>query len=210
MIKSYIITSERKIDVEDEQMQITKVTSEFSATKEYLLNFEKALKKVLSEKFKKNDYKILIVSDENKAFKGIKVLELVILLNNKKRIDFVKEQLTRIENYSGIINKIKFGILNETQLYDDLKSTSEINAQSWADEIFKYLANNFNFNGKINIEVSSYEQEIQSFWATASGKGVDDDIVWALKEMSNAITLSKNFGFYINDKYSFIDGYFQR
>jgi hypothetical protein len=31
-----------------------------------------------------------------------------------------------------------------------------------------------------------------------------------MKEISKAITLSKNIGLYIYDKYSFIDGYFKR
>ena len=47
-------------------------------------------------------------------------------------------------------------------------------------------------------------------YVITSGKGTNDNIVWIMKEMSKAITLSKNCGFYIDDKFSFIDSYFQR
>lgn len=206
MIKTYMVTSGRK-EIKDEELEIINVkaennltTSFKSRTENFLLNVEERVVSLLKTKFKEFSYKILCVANEERN-KNLNVLKLIILLDEKEKIDFVKNSLTEFE--------AEFGILREKPNAMVLSPIKE-KVQEWADEIQNYLANEFKFNGKTIIEASSYNGELQSFNITNSGKGVNDNIVWVMKEISKAITLSKNIGLYIYDKYSFIDGYFKR
>ena len=208
MIKTYTITSEKEKIVKNGQIEVVRVeaennlTTEFtSKTKNYLFSLEKEMKEKLSKTFKKTDYKILIVADENFKEENPKILKIVILLDKQEKIDFVKNSLTQIN--------IEYGILKDT-IQENIISEFYANVREWTNAIQNYLANEFGFSGKTIIEASLYNEELQAFNITCSGKGTNDDIVWVMKEMSKAITLSKNCGFYIDDKFSFIDSYFQR
>lgn len=208
MIKTYMITSEKEKVVKNEQIEVVRVeaennlTTEFtSRTKNYLFFLEKEMKEKLSKVFKKTDYKILIVADENFKEKNPKILKIIILLDNQEKIDFVKNSLTQ--------TNIEYGILRDT-IQKNTISEFYAKVREWTNTIQNYLANEFGFSGKTIIEASLYDEELQAFNITCSGKGTNDDIVWVMKEMSKAITLSKNYGFYIEDKLSFINSYFQR
>ena len=208
MIKTYVITSGKEKIVKNKQIEVVRVeaennlTTEFtSKTKNYLFSLEKEMKEKLSKTFKKTDYKILIVADENFKEENPKILKIVILLDKQEKIDFVKNSLTQIN--------IEYGILKDT-IQENIISEFYANVREWTNAIQNYLANEFGFSGKTIIEASLYNEELQAFNITCSGKGTNDDIVWVMKEMSKAITLSKNCGFYIDDKFSFIDSYFQR
>ena len=208
MIKTYVITSEKEKIVKNKQIEVVRVEAEnnlttgfTSKTKNYLFSLEKEMKEKLSKAFKKTDYKILIVADENFKEENPKILKIVILLDKQEKIDFVKNSLTQ--------TNIEYGILKDT-IQKNIISKFYANVREWTNTIQKYLANEFGFSGKTIIEASLYDEELQAFNITCSGKGTNDDIVWVMKEMSKAITLSKNYGFYIEDKLSFIDSYFQR
>ena len=208
MIKTYVITSGKEKIIKNKQIEVVRVeaennlTTEFtSKTKNYLFSLEKEMKEKLSKVFKKTDYKILIVADENFKEENPKILKIVILLDKQEKIDFVKNSLTQ--------TNIEYGILKDT-IQKNIISEFYANVRKWTNTIQKYLANEFGFSGKTIIEASLYDEELQAFNITCSGKGTNDDIVWVMKEMSKAITLSKNCGFYIDDKFSFIDSYFQR
>ena len=208
MIKTYVITSGKEKIVKNKQIEVVRVeaennlTTEFtSKTKNYLFSLEKEMKEKLSKTFKKTDYKILIVADENFKEENPKILKIVILLDKQEKIDFVKNSLTQ--------TNIEYGILKDT-IQKNIISEFYANVRKWTNTIQNYLANEFGFSGKTIIEASLYDEELQAFNITCSGKGTNDDIVWVMKEMSKAITLSKNCGFYIDDKFSFIDSYFQR
>ena len=208
MIKTYTITSEKEKIVKNGQIEVVRVEAEnnlttgfTSKTKNYLFSLEEEIKEKLSKVFKKTDYKILIVADENFKEENPKILKIIVLLDKQEKIDFVKNSLTQ--------TNIEYGILRDT-IQENIISEFYANVREWANTIQNYLANEFGFSGKTIIEASLYNEEIQAFNITCSGKGTNDDIVWVMKEMSKAITLSKNCGFYIDDKFSFIDGYFQR
>ena len=208
MIKTYTITSEKEKIVKNGQIEVVRVEAEnnlttgfTSKTKNYLFSLEEEIKEKLSKVFKKTDYKILIVADENFKEENPKILKIVVLLDKQEKIDFVKNSLTR--------TNIEYGILRDT-IKENIISEFYANVREWTNTIQNYLANEFSFSGKTIIEASLYNEELQAFNITCSGKGTNDDIVWVMKEMSKAITLSKNCGFYIDDKFSFIDSYFQR
>ena len=208
MIKTYTITSEKEKIVKNGQVEVVRVEAEnnlttgfTSKTKNYLFSLEEEIKEKLSKAFKKTDYKILIVADENFKEENPKILKIVVLLDKQEKIDFVKNSLTR--------TNIEYGILKDT-IQENIISEFYANVREWTNTIQNYLANEFGFSGKTIVEASLYNEELQAFNITCSGKGTNDDIVWVMKEMSKAITLSKNCGFYINDKFSFVNGYFQR
>lgn len=208
MIKTYMITSEKEKIVKNKQIEVVRVeaennlTTEFtSKTKNYLFSLEKEMKEKLSKVFKKTDYKILIVADENFKEENPKILKIVVLLDKQEKIDFVKNSLTQ--------TNIEYGILKDT-IQENIISEFYANIREWTNTIQNYLANEFGFSGKTIIEASLYNEELQAFNITCSGKGTNDDIVWVMKEISKVITLSKNYGFYIKDKFSFINSYFQR
>lgn len=208
MIKTYMITSEKEKIVKNEQVEVVRVEAEnnlttgfTSKTKNYLFSLEEEIKEKLSKAFKKTDYKILIVADENFKEENPKILKIVVLLDKQEKIDFVKNSLTQ--------TNIEYGILKDT-IQENIISEFYANVREWTNTIQNYLANEFGFSGKTIVEASLYNEELQSFNITCSGKGTNDDIVWVMKEMSKAITLSKNCGFYIDDKFSFINDYFQR
>ena len=208
MIKTYTITSEKEKIVKNGQIEVVRVEAEnnlttgfTSKTKNYLFSLEEEIKEKLSKAFKKTDYKILIVADENFKEENPKILKIVILLDKQEKIDFVKNSLTQ--------TNIEYGILKDT-IQENIISEFYANIREWTNAIQNYLANEFGFSGKTIIEASLYNEELQAFNITCSGKGTNDNIVWVMKEMSKAITLSKNCGFYIDDKFSFIDSYFQR
>lgn len=208
MIKTYTITSEKEKIVKNGQIEVVRVEAEnnlttgfTSKTKNYLFSLEEEINEKLSKAFKKTDYKILIVADENFKEENPKILKIVVLLDKQEKIDFVKNSLTQIN--------IEYGILKDT-IQENIISEFYANVREWTNAIQNYLANEFGFSGKTIIEASLYNEELQAFNITCSGKGTNDDIVWVMKEMSKAITLSKNCGFYIDDKFSFIDSYFQR
>ena len=208
MIKTYTITSEKEKVVKNEQIEVVRVEAEnnlttgfTSKTKNYLFSLEEEIKEKLSKAFKKTDYKILIVADENFKEENPKILKIVVLLDKQEKIDFVKNSLTQ--------TNIEYGILKDT-IQENIISEFYANVREWTNAIQNYLANEFGFSGKTIIEASLYNEELQAFNITCSGKGTNDDIVWVMKEMSKAITLSKNCGFYIDDKFSFVNDYFQR
>lgn len=208
MIKTYTITSEKEKIVKNGQIEVVRVEAEnnlttgfTSKTKNYLFSLEEEIKEKLSKAFKKTDYKILIVADENFKEENPKILKIVVLLDKQEKIDFVKNSLTQ--------TNIEYGILKNT-IQENIISEFYANVRKWANVIQNYLANEFGFSGKTIIEASLYNEELQAFNITCSGKGTNDDIVWVMKEMSKAITLSKNCGFYIDDKFSFVNDYFQR
>ena len=208
MIKTYAITSEKEKIVKNGQIEVVRVEAEnnlttgfTSKTKNYLFSLEEEMKEKLSKAFKKTDYKILIVADENFKEENPKILKIVVLLDKQEKIDFVKNSLTQ--------TNIEYGILKDT-IQENIISEFYANVREWSNAIQNYLANEFSFSGKTIVEASLYNEELQAFNITCSGKGTNDDIVWVMKEMSKAITLSKNYGFYVDDKFSFIDGYFQR
>lgn len=208
MIKTYTITSEKEKIVKNGQIEVVRVEAEnnlttgfTSKTKNYLFSLEEEMKEKLSKAFKKTDYKILIVADENFKEENPKILKIVVLLDKQEKIDFVKNSLTQ--------TNIEYGILRDT-IKENIISEFYANVREWTNTIQNYLANEFGFSGKTIVEASLYNEELQAFNITCSGKGTNDDIVWVMKEMSKAITLSKNCGFYVDDKFSFIDGYFQR
>ena len=208
MIKTYTITSEKEKIVKNGQIEVVRVEAEnnlttgfTSKTKNYLFSLEEEIKEKLSKVFKKTDYKILIVADENFKEENPKILKIIVLLDKQEKIDFVKNSLTQ--------TNIEYGILKDT-IQENIISEFYANVRKWANVIQNYLANEFGFSGKTIIEASLYNEELQAFNITCSGKGTNDDIVWVMKEMSKAITLSKNCGFYIDDKFSFVNGYFQR
>ena len=208
MIKTYTITSEKEKIVKNGQIEVVRVEAEnnlttgfTSKTKNYLFSLEEEMKEKLSKAFKKTDYKILIVADENFKEENPKILKIVVLLDKQEKIDFVKNSLTQ--------TNIEYGILRDT-IQENIISEFYANVREWTNIIQNYLANEFGFSGKTIVEASLYNEELQAFNITCSGKGTNDNIVWIMKEMSKAITLSKNCGFYINDKFSFINDYFQR
>lgn len=208
MIKTYTITSEKEKIVKNGQIEVVRVEAEnnlttgfTSKTKNYLFSLEEEIKEKLSKVFKKTDYKILIVADENFKEENPKILKIIVLLDKQEKIDFVKNSLTQ--------TNIEYGILKNT-IQENIISEFYANVRKWANVIQNYLANEFGFSGKTIIEASLYNEELQAFNITCSGKGTNDDIVWVMKEMSKAITLSKNCGFYIDDKFSFVNDYFQR
>ena len=208
MIKTYTITSEKEKIVKNGQIEVVRVEAEnnlttgfTSKTKNYLFSLEEEIKEKLSKAFKKTDYKILIVADENFKEENPKILKIVILLDKQEKIDFVKNSLTQ--------TNIEYGILRDT-IQENIISEFYSNVREWTNTIQNYLANEFGFSGKTIIEASLYNEELQAFNITCSGKGTNDNIVWIMKEMSKAITLSKNCGFYIDDKFSFVNDYFQR
>ena len=208
MIKTYTIISEKEKIVKNGQIEVVRVEAEnnlttgfTSKTKNYLFSLEEEIKEKLSKAFKKTDYKILIVADENLKEENPKILKIVVLLDKQEKIDFVKNSLTQ--------TNIEYGILKDT-IQENIISEFYANVREWTNAIQNYLANEFGFSGKTIIEASLYNEELQAFNITCSGKGTNDNIVWVMKEMSKAITLSKNCGFYIDDKFSFIDSYFQR
>ena len=208
MIKTYTVTSEKEKIVKNGQIEVVRVEAEnnlttgfTSKTKNYLFSLEEEIKEKLSKAFKKTDYKILIVADENFKEENPKILKIVVLLDKQEKIDFVKNSLTQIN--------IEYGILKDT-IQENIISEFYANVREWANTIQNYLANEFGFSGKTIVEASLYNEELQAFNITCSGKGTNDNIVWVMKEMSKAITLSKNCGFYIDDKFSFVNDYFQR
>ena len=208
MIKTYTITSEKEKIVKNGQVEVVRVEAEnnlttgfTSKTKNYLFSLDEEIKEKLSKAFKKTDYKILIVADENFKEENPKILKIVILLDKQEKIDFVKNSLTQ--------TNIEYGILRDT-IKENIISEFYANVREWTNIIQNYLANEFGFSGKTIIEASLYNEELQAFNITCSGKGTNDNIVRIMKEMSKAITLSKNYGFYVDDKFSFINGYFQR
>ena len=208
MIKTYTITSEKEKIVKNGQIEVVRVEAEnnlttgfTSKTKNYLFSLEEEIKEKLSKAFKKTDYRILIVADENFKEENPKILKIVVLLDKQEKIDFVKNSLTQ--------TNIEYGILKDT-IQENIISEFYSNVREWTNTIQNYLANEFSFSGKTIIEASLYNEELQAFNITCSGKGTNDNIVWIMKEMSKAITLSKNCGFYIDDKFSFINDYFQR
>ena len=206
MIKSFMTTSARKSLV-SRQMEIIDVSAEnnlttslMSYTENHLMNFRSRLESVLKTKFKDPKYEIMIVADENRLFRKTDVIELIVLLENDEQIKCVKDSLTE--------KKLTLGLLTEEPPPVETTEFKDV-IQDWCNEIQKYLSNEFYFNGMTKIKAAVVDRELVAFYISNTGKGVNDDIVFALKEMSKAITASKNFGLYVSDKYSFIKAFFK-
>lgn len=206
MIKSFMTTSARK-NLVSRQMEIIDVSAEnnlttslMSYTENYLMNFRSRLDSVLKSSFKEPKYEIMIVADENRLFRNTKVIELIALLEDDEQIKCVKDSLTE--------PKLTLGLLTEEP---PLIETTEFRdaVQDWCNEIQKYLSNEYEFNGMTRIKAAVADGELVAFYVSNTGRGVNDDIVFVMKEMSKTITTSKNFGLYIPDKYSFIDSFFK-
>ena len=205
MIRTFMVTSAENISTE-RQMEIVDVSSENnlmtslrSATENYLLEFKGMVDAVLRSKFKEPKYEIMIVADEDRDGK-VNVIDLITLLEGDAQIKCVKDSLTE--------PKARFRILAEEPRANEI-SMFKNTVRDWCDEIQKYLSNEFGFNGATRIRAAVADGELVAFNISNTGKGVNDDIVFVMKQMSKIITTSKNFGFYIPDKYSFIDAFFK-
>ena len=138
MIKTYVITSGKEKIVKNKQIEVVRVeaennlTTEFtSKTKNYLFSLEEEIKEKLSKAFKKTDYKILIVADENFKEENPKILKIVVLLDKQEKIDFVKNSLTQ--------TNIEYGILRDI-IQKNIISKFYANVREWTNTIQNYLA----------------------------------------------------------------------
>jgi len=203
MLKSYKATSAKRI-LKEEQLEIVDVISEGSASsgyssksKHYLRDLEMKVKTTLMARFKDLNYEILLVVDED--YKSFSVVKIVILLDDQEKINYLKSKIKDTVSYR-ILKKLPENI--HTTFFKAL-------IQSWSNEIQNYLANEFNFKGNTKIQASVCDKKICSFKATASGKGMNENISKVLKKLSADIT-SGLIDVNVKDKFTIIDSFFEK
>ena len=133
MIKNYIIYKNKKI-INSKQLEHYDVVSENSSTKEFLLDFEKSMIKILSEKFKDFDYQLFGVFDENI---GIKPLNIVVMLDSEEKVDYIKQQIDRITDVDMVKSKIVFDIIKKESF--EKTTNNKILTEEWANSLGEWV-----------------------------------------------------------------------
>lgn len=204
MIRVEELSSGGILYIESKDFEIVKVSSERNLlhnfktlTFNYAFNLETQVREVLSKNFKLiPQYKILVVGDEK--LDSLEIKKAIILLEDEEKKQCVMNSLTG--------KFFEFGIMEEK--VEDKKITLFYqNCSKWCDSVQNYLANSFNFDGFTKITASAYNGDLVSFDITVSGKGTNDNIVFATKQISKAmndisLTLSED------EIYTFVDNYF--
>lgn len=202
------INSEGTMIVPSEDFEVYKFTSERtinecyrSLTHNFLVDFEAQLRDLISPLFKDFKYKILAVTDESKN--NLKIKKVIILLSDKKIIDFVKDSLTQFDF------KIECDIL--VNVPEKEKCTLFKDAgRFWCDQVHNYLMCEYNFKGLTKLNVAGHAGMLESFNFSASGKGTTDFIIEGLNMISQYI-LSNKAMYYANydEIYNILEAYFK-
>lgn len=151
-----------------------------SITFEKAFELETKIKDCLSERFKDFSYKILVTADETK--KDVAIRKTIVLLQDYEMIDCVMDYLTgKFRNYN-----IEFDLFKEEP--KDIEITDfEETCQFWANNIQNYFANEFGFDGTTKIKAAAWNNNLLSIDISASGKGVNDNLINGLKKLSKNI-----------------------
>lgn len=224
MIKVEQFTSAGITYVDSKDFEVVNVTSERnvihdckSLTFWYGLEFSSKLGEFLKTKYKNAQYKVLVIGDE--TIDDLVISKVIVLLKNQEMIDFVIDSPTILsdinvnidgDNVPVKMKSIEYDILDEEP--KDLNMTKFYQqVQLWCQTIQSYLSNELKFNGITKITASACKGDLVSFNISNTGKGVNDDIVFVMKNISQNVFLSKYrlFWYNENDIYEFINSYFK-
>lgn len=202
------INSEGTIVVPSEDFEVYKFTSERtinecyrSLTHNFLVDFETQLRDLISPLFKDFKYKILAVTNETKN--SLKIKKVIILLSDKKILDFVKDSLTQFDfkiEYDMLVNDPE---KEKCTLFKDA-------GRFWCDQVHNYLMCEYNFKGLTKLNVAGHAGMLESFNFSASGKGTTEFIIEGLNMISQYI-LSNKAMYYANydEIYNILEAYFK-
>ena len=161
--------------------EVVEVSSEGSALtplREYALKIESEVKSILSLKLKDFSYKILVIGNEYKDGSFTKE-KIFILTDTTEGLSYVMDSLTEK-------NLVYYGEIQDNKSKEEYSSV-KIKAQFWCDQIYRFLANEFNFNGLVRIKAATFCDIIEMFNISVSGKGVNDLLVSKMRELSEKI-----------------------
>lgn len=146
-------------------------------------------------------------------FKKEKIPERIfILFKNNKQKQIIEEWINKEGYlYFGVDIKDRFVFdVKENQTLEVVETISK-NKNSVKDYLGLFHNLVFDYFGKdINIKVKAaiYKNKLVAFELIPTGKGVNDDIVFLAKNISNGI-LSYIDGLNIEDKFTFMKNYFE-
>lgn len=154
----------------------------------------------LKTKFLKPKIEILSLENPNDKKKN----KVFVLLGDEKQKQLAEEYSNKQDYDFGMIF---FDVINKqsSQIY------SSRNKNSIAEYLTLFHNLVFDYFGKdINIKVKAaiYKNKLVAFELIPTGKGVNDDIVFLAKNISNGI-LSYIDGLKIEDKFTFMRNYFE-
>lgn len=203
-----IITSENTDLVPSKDFEVYNFASERSILEGYrsLINnftigFSSQLRDLISPVFKDFNYKVMVIADEGRE--TLKIKKAIILLSDKKIIDFVKNSLTQF-NFN-----IEYDLLEEEP--ETLKETLfKQSGQFWCDQIHNYLKCEYNFQGITKLNVAGHAGELQMFNIGISGKGTTDEIIEKLIMVSQYVETNKAI-YYAkpDDIFNVLEAYFK-
>lgn len=202
------INSEGTIIVPSEDFEVYKFTSERtinecyrSLTHNFLVDFESQIRDLISPLFKDFKYKILAVTDENKN--NLKIKKVIILLSDKKILDFVKDSLTQFNFKIECDMLVNDPEKEKCTLFKDA-------GRFWCDQVHNYLMCEYNFKGLTKLNVAGHAGILESFNFSVSGKGTNDFIIDGLQLVSQYISSNKA-AYYANSNeiFNILEAYFK-
>jgi hypothetical protein len=146
-------------------------------------------------------------------FKKEKIPERIfILFKNNKQKQIIEEWINKEGYlYFGVDIKDRFVFdVKENQTLEVVETISK-NKNSVKDYLGLFHNLVFDYFGKdinINVKAAIYKNKLIAFDLIPTGKGVNNDIVFLAKNISNAI-LSYVDGLNIEDKFTFMKNYFE-
>ena len=182
MVKTEIINHGKIINYVDdfEQVQVISENNQLTNFKSYTNRFAKQLENQISENLsliKKEKFKLLVVGDE--FYNTMKIKKIVILVDDNISKQCVINSITEKLVSSNIDVIVDIYKEEPTSYVSEFKNRS----QFVCNQIHRYLTNQLNFNGITKLNTAIYNNELQSFELSVSGKGTNDKIFNTIKSI---------------------------
>lgn len=182
MVKTEIINHGKIINYVDdfEQIQVISENNQLTNFKSYTNRFAKQLENQISENLsliKKEKFKLLVVGDE--FYNTMKIKKIVILVDDNISKQCVINSITEKLVSSNIDVIVDIYKEEPTSYVSEFKNRS----QFVCNQIHRYLTNQLNFNGITKLNTAIYNNELQSFELSVSGKGTNDKIFNTIKSI---------------------------
>lgn len=182
MVKTEIINHGKIVNYVDdfEQVQVISENNQLTNFKSYTNRFAKQLENNIAENLsliKKEKFKLLVVGDE--FYNTMKIKKIIILVDDNISKQCVINSITEKLVSSNIDVIVDIYKEEPTSYVSEFKNRS----QFVCNQIHRYLTNQLNFNGITKLNTSIYNNELQSFELSVSGKGTNDKIFNTIKSI---------------------------
>lgn len=182
MVKTEIINHGKIVNYVDdfEQVQVISENNQLTNFKSYTNRFAKQLENNIAENLsliKKEKFKLLVVGDE--FYNTMKIKKIVVLVDDNISKQCVINSITEKLISSNIDVIVDIYKEEPTSYVSEFKNRS----QFVCNQIHRYLTNQLNFNGITKLNTSIYNNELQSFELSVSGKGTNDKIFNTIKSI---------------------------